>query len=170
MSSTWTETFYLTEWLPPRIYIKNQLNLSLSSEKKRKLFLLSRMGDASHVSIWIGFKKKRKKKTKLGHTLPAIPRDYLTDVVSCDQAALNGQKKFLFVRRISDSTASECIHQLATAFRFGKSQKGRAGRSAVDSRQMDRPEYFSCAAYVLILLFFFCSRRDNVPVVRPSTF
>jgi hypothetical protein len=108
------------------------------------------MGDASHVSIWIGFSKKEKK-NKLGHTLPAIPRDYLTDVVSCDQAALNGQKKkFLFVGRISDSTAASVC---STAFRFGKSQKGRAGRSAVDSRQMDRPEYFSCA-YVLILLFF----------------
>jgi hypothetical protein len=89
------------------------------------------MGDASHVSIWIGFFKKRKK-TKLGHTLPAIPCDYLTDVVSCDQAALNGQKKkkFLFVGRISDSTAAS-VYISSTAFRFGKSQKGRAGLGAL---------------------------------------
>lgn len=85
--------------------------LSLLWKKKRKLFLF-RMGDASHVSIWIGFFKKEKNQIR-SHT-PGYPaRLFNRRRSELRPAALNGQKKkkFLFVGRISDSTAAS-VHQL----------------------------------------------------------
>jgi hypothetical protein len=168
MSSTWTETFYLTEWLPPRIYIiKNQLNLSLSSEKKRKLFLLFRMGDASHVSIWIGFLKKEKKQIR-SHT-PGYPARLFNWHSELRPSSIEWaeEEEVSFRRKNLWLNSSECIHQLYSIPIWQK-PKG-PGRALCCRLETNGPTRI----FQLCICSdssFFCSRRDNVLVVRPSTF
>ncbi len=150
MSSTWTETFYLTELLPPRIYFY-QLNLSLSILWKKK----ESKWEMRHM---IQFGSDLKENKNLGHThtpggYPAIIQPYSERPI---EEEVSFRRKNLWL-----NPSARCIyHQLSIPIWQKPKKPGRAGRSLLCRVETNGPTRIfqlcicSDSSFVFFFLFF----------------